>query len=275
MDAGSLLALAHNRGILAQLPPHIQSFAKWFLALTEIPHGPHNPFPLSNQVCAWCRSLSVPFEQDRHGNVCAHVPAHGLPADAPVVAVQAHLDMVHVGAFTPAGAVAVSLEGTVLAAAESTLGADDGFGVALMLDILESHRTFAHGPLELIFTSDEEAGLYGARKLPARDGSVDSPIPVFRFRYFINCDALSGDRVYIGCNGASKHLFTLPVVKNAVENSDRKSGVEIRVGGLKGGHSGCCIHLNRMSAIKVLVRALLFVINGGIEIELSAFSGEN
>jgi dipeptidase D len=271
--SSKMLARAHNRDILAQLAPHFHSFTKWFLAVTEIPHGPHDPFPLSNRVCAWCRSLSVPCEQDAYGNICAHVPAHGLPADAPVVAIQAHLDMVHIGDFCDTGAVDVSLDGTVLTAARSTLGADDGFGVALMLDLLESRTDFPHGPLELIFTADEEVGLYGAGRLPARDGSVDSPLPVFRFRYLINCDALSGDRVYVGCNGASQHSFTVSVATRAIADGGNKRTIEVRIGGLTGGHSGCCIHLNRMSAIKALARALASVVDAGIEIELSAFSG--
>jgi dipeptidase D len=258
---------------LKQLPSRFHSFAKWFLALTEIPHGPFNPFPLSNQICAWCRSLSIPYEQDTYGNICARIPSHDLPATAPIVAIQAHFDMVHIGEFNNSDGINVSLDKTVLFAERSTLGADDGFGVALMLELLERHNELSHGPLELIFTADEEPGLYGVQKLPARDGSVDSPISIFNFRYLINCDSLCGDRVYVGCSGANQYFFRLEATQIIPENPEQKSSMDIHLSGLKGGHSGCCIHLNRMCATKVLARLLKCLISSGIEFELAHFSG--
>jgi dipeptidase D len=269
IDPKEVITSSRNLDILSRLDGNFQCYAKWFLALSETPHGPLNPFPLSNQVCSWLTRLSIRHEQDKVGNICAHIDAHVLPRSSPVVALQAHLDMIHLGEFNCTGGVDITLDGLRLVAERSTLGADDCFGVALMLEIVERQHEFPHGPLELIMTTDEEIGLYGCRELPRRDGTTDTPIPIFKFKYFVNLDSLTGDRVYVGACGAVRFDVTLKVPFC----TSHRGAIEIDLSGLEGGHSGCCIGLNRMNAIRVVARLLQFVVGAGIDFEIAAFAG--
>jgi hypothetical protein len=90
------------------------------------------------------------------------------------------------------GSVDMTLTVTILNASYSTLGADDGFAVALILDLTVHQSEFPYDHLELSFAPDEEVGLYGSRKLPTRDCSVESAISTIHFRYLVKCDFLSG-----------------------------------------------------------------------------------
>lgn len=179
--------------------------------------------------------------------------------------------MVTIGDFLEGGAVEVTLRDNLIIAEKSTLGADDGMGVALMLEVIERREELIHGPMELIFTADEEQCLMGAVKLPKKDGSVDSKISLFQSKYLINCDALNFSKIFIGSCGAN--IYRLEFQVNRTVTDSGKRVIEIDLHGLKGGHSGGCVHLNRMNAVKIIARVLKMVIQKGRTFELVDFVG--
>jgi dipeptidase D len=270
MDVASLISLPRNLEILSRLPDDLKCFGKWFLAISEIPHPTFHCELLSATIASWLRSLNVPFERDTFGNICAPIQSNSLPDTAPVTALQSHIDMVAIGEFLPNGAVEVSLQDGFLVAEKSTLGADDAVGVALMLEIIEHRTEYVHGPMEFIFTVDEEQGLFGMMKLPRRD-ATSSAISPFKSKYLINFDALNFSRIYVGSSGGNIYRMNFSVHPEPV--TPDKSVVELSLSNLRGGHSGGCIGLNRLNAIKVLTRILKSVLAAKIPIELVGIDG--
>ena len=140
MKAEDLL-LPDNLSILSQLPSDeiYQNYFKWFLAITQIHHPTYDCIPIANKVCEWLEKMNTPYERDDYNNIVVRLKSNNFPEDAPVVAIQTHLDMVWVGEQVD-GKIKVDLiknyktpEGKiieVLQANKSTLGADDGFGIA-------------------------------------------------------------------------------------------------------------------------------------------------
>ena len=134
-----------NLEILNQLKKteDYQNYFKWFLAITQIPHPTFKCEEISNKVCEWLQKLNITYERDDSNNLVVRVPPHNFPENSPTVAIQTHLDMVWVGEEVD-GKIKVELiknfknpDGKIidiLKAPKSTLGADDGFGLALCLD---------------------------------------------------------------------------------------------------------------------------------------------
>ena len=139
-------------------------------------------------------------------------------------------------------AIVPEMAGEYLTASGTTLGSDNGIGVATMLAFM-GNTGFDHGPLELLFTIDEETGLTGAAQLDAG---------LLRGRQLINLDSEEGGIVYVGCAGGGDTQLTVPL------GTEPPDGLPLSVAltGLKGGHSGCDIHLQRGNAIQLLGRAL-------------------
>jgi dipeptidase D len=186
---------------------------------------------------------------DPTGNVIVRKPATAGNEKAPVTVVQAHLDMVqeknsdvdHDFAKDP---IAPQLDGDYLKATGTTLGADNGIGVASMLALIDA-KNLPHGPLELLFTMDEETGMTGAGGL---DGNS------LKGRLLLNVDSEEEGELTIGCaGGADTHLY-LPLSTKAPAAGS--AGLKVRLADMKGGHSGIDIHLQRGNAIKLLTRAL-------------------
>jgi len=151
-------------------------------------------------------------------------------------------------------------DGDWIVAPDTTLGSDNGVGVAMMMAVATSDDV-DHGPLELLFTVDEETGLTGAAGL---DGSL------LEGRRLINLDTEEDGAFYIGCAGGSDlhATFDLEQVK-----TERPEQVRLSVKGLRGGHSGVDIHENRANAIKLLARVLKAAMDASIEIDLVSVEG--
>ncbi len=187
--------------------------------------------------------------QDAVGNVVITKPASPGRDGAPTVILQSHLDMVQekragvVHDFTREPLVP-RRDGEYLYATDTTLGADNGIGIAAMLAVLEAD-TLEHPALELVFTVDEERGLAGASGLEAS---------LLTGRRLLNLDSEEEGIFYIGCSGGGDSVLTLPARRDPVPSGS--AALHCVVGGLRGGHSGADIHLQRGNAIQLLVRAL-------------------
>ena len=186
---------------------------------------------------------------DGAGNVIVRKPAVRGHEAAPVTILQSHLDMVQeknadVAHDFATDAIVPQRAGEYLTATGTTLGSDNGIGVATMLAVLEAAH-LVHGPLELLFTIDEETGLTGAAQLDAG---------LLTGRRLINLDSEEEGRLYVGCAGGGETRIAIGVTTSAPGDRDR--AVTLALTGLKGGHSGCDIHLQRGNAICLLARAL-------------------
>lgn len=216
-----------------------------FLAVTRIPRPPKQEEEARAYVLAWAAGRGFETAVDDAGNAVVRVPASAGRESAPTVVLQAHLDMVcERDPDSPndprAGRIEVVRDGDWLTAVGTTLGADNGIGVAGALAAGEDPE-IAHGPLELLFTVSEEQGLDGAKEL---DPALVSG------RVLLNLDGTSDDGFTVGCAG-STHTFT----RFDLRREALPAGHTVLIGvlsGARGGHSGGDIHRGRVNAIKAL-----------------------
>ena len=265
MNAEALLC-PEKVTLLNEIEESGRCFYKWFLALTEIFHGSRECEGLMSQIAVWAQLCG--YEAEISDNVIVKIPANGAPETAPTVALQAHIDMVIMGEVGKDVAMAVEVAEVdgkkVIRAPKSTLGADNGFGVALMLEVMEKSREFVHGPLLMIFTTDEEIALVGASKLP--------PSPELKFDYLVNMDSLAGDKVYVGCAGSRVIDVDLPMAFDPV-SKDEFEFLRISLKGLHGGHSGKFINCGYANAIKWGMRILTALSERRIEYRIVSMEG--
>ncbi|HSM93334.1 MAG TPA: aminoacyl-histidine dipeptidase [Anaeromyxobacteraceae bacterium] len=226
---------------------------RFFLELSRIPRGSKNEAAAARWVMEQARAAGCEVEQDGAGNVLARKRASPGREGAPVVALQSHVDMVceknegtaHDFTRDP---IDVYLDGDQVRARGTTLGADDGMGVAAALAVLAS-RDLAHGPIEALFTVDEETGLSGAQALAPG---------WLRARHLLNLDSEQDGELIIGCAGgidtvATRRLVRAPPVPGRV-------ALRLKVSGLKGGHSGTDIAAGRANALRLLGQVLVAVV---------------
>ncbi|MBI5837374.1 MAG: aminoacyl-histidine dipeptidase [Candidatus Eisenbacteria bacterium] len=222
---------------------------KYFAGLSKIPRGSKNEAAAGAWVLKVAKQLGLEARQDRWGNVVARKPASPGRERTPSVCLQGHLDMVcekrpdlkHDFLKDPLNLVR---DGEWLRADGTTLGADNGIAVASALAIMED-RSLEHGPLEFLFTVDEETGLTGAKGL--EPGFVTS-------RILLNLDSEEETALFVGCSGGRDTNGNWALEWDAAPAGS--VALEITVGGLRGGHSGLEIDKGRGNAIKILGRAL-------------------
>ena len=220
-----------------------------FDAILAIPRASKDEERMRRHVIDAAERAGCGHAVDGAGNVVVRKPAAAGREAAPVTILQSHLDMVQeknadVAFDFAADAIVPRREGDHLYATGTTLGADNGIGVAAMLAVLEA-ADLIHGPLELLFTIDEETGLTGAARLDAR---------LLSGRRLINLDSEEEGILYVGCAGGGDVRLSLGVTPAAAGGGDR--AVTVALTGLQGGHSGCDIHLQRGNAVCLLARAL-------------------
>ncbi|MFN7961543.1 MAG: aminoacyl-histidine dipeptidase [Thermoanaerobaculia bacterium] len=232
---------------VSELDPQI--LWRHFDRILTIPRGSGNEGGMRAFVREVGEKRGLEVRGDATGNLVIAIPASPGREQAPVVVLQAHLDMVneknrdtqHDFDRDPIQPVRA---GEFLRANGTTLGSDNGIGVASMLALTEESG-LAHGPLELLFTIDEERGLTGAKNFdPA----------LIRGRMLINLDSEEEGVLTVGCAGGADSRLRLPLEMTSV--APGSGALEITVLGLKGGHSGVDIHLQRGNAIKILARSL-------------------
>ena len=219
---------------------------KYFEEISSIPRCSKHEEKVAEYVVNVAKKLGHEVMRDDVGNVIVRKKATAYE-NAPMVTLQAHLDMVceknrDVEHDFEKDPIDVYVDGDMVKARGTTLGADNGIGVATCLAIMED-KDIKHGPLEFLFTVDEETGMTGAFGL--KEG-------VLKGKMLINVDTEEFGAVYIGCAGGGNSTLTLPIKYEKVEGK----GMEITIRGLKGGHSGTEIHEGRANSIKLMARLL-------------------
>ncbi len=221
----------------------------YFDRILTIPRGSKEEGPMREYVIGIAESLGLPHEIDATGNVVVCKPGTPGREEAPVTILQAHLDMVqeknsdvtHDWASDP---IRPRMDGEYMTASGTTLGSDNGIGVAAMLAVMES-TNIAHGPLEFLFTIDEETGLTGAQGLDTG---------LLQGRQLINMDSEEEGVLTVGCAGGADSRLTLPLHRAPAPAG--AGALRITLSGLRGGHSGVDIHLQRGNAVQLLARSL-------------------
>lgn len=220
-----------------------------FYALAKIPHPSCGEKAIGDYLENELRRIGLTVHRDECGNIIADKAASVGCEGYPTVILQAHMDMVCVSAdgvvydkYTDP--IRVIEDGEYLRADGTSLGADDGIGVAVIMVILKDN-TLAHGPLRAIFTTEEESSMRGARELDAKWVKGD---------YLINCDSEEVDTITVSSAGGMLVDARLNCERTARREN---TGIyQIEIAGLVGGHSGMDINKNRANAILVMADVL-------------------
>lgn len=235
-----------------------------FLSLCAIPHKSHHEEKISRFLYDWAVSKHLAAIRDAEGNVIIDKPGTPGHEDAPRTILQAHMDMVVVWedgmTFDPLNdTITVINDGKTLKARGTSLGGDDGAGVALAMAILEDEAA-VHGPIRAIFTVDEEDGMSGADALDPKH--LDA-------KYLINLDWEEFGSL---CNSsAGSDMYR---IHRAAEWEDASGkAFTISVSGLVGGHSGASIHLRLANAIRIAARTAKAALDVCPNARLAAFRG--
>jgi dipeptidase D len=238
-----------------------------FDRILEIPRGSKQEDRIRDHVIQVAEQNGLDYRVDAAGNVIVRKPATHDGDEGEITVLQSHLDMVNeknqdVEHDFSRDAIRPRQDGDYLMATGTTLGADNGIGVAAMLAILEADD-IEHGPLELLFTVDEETGLSGAAML---DGDI------IHGRRLINLDTEEEGSIYVGCAGGGDTTVHLDLKWTDPDPGATTLRLELR--GLKGGHSGVDIHLQRGNAIQLLAR-IVAAGGRGLDLRLADFRGGN
>ncbi len=222
----------------------------YFSEISAIPRGSKNEKAVLEYIKKTATAMGLKSKQDKVGNVVVNKPASTGRENASKVVLQVHVDMVceknrDVQHDFLKDGIKFLRDGNFLKADGTTLGSDDGIGVASLLALLED-KTLTHGPIEGLFTIDEETGLTGANHI--EPGFITGTV-------MMNLDSEEEGVLYIGCAGGLDTTMTIPVKRKAV--TGKVAVVNVMIRGLKGGHSGVDIHLGRANAIKLLTRTLM------------------
>ncbi|BDU62722.1 aminoacyl-histidine dipeptidase [Candidatus Borrelia fainii] len=237
---------------------------RYFREISQIPRCSQNLKGISNFIKEEAKKFGYPFKEDSIGNIVVEIKANGCSNMLPII-LQAHTDMVCeknesvVHDFEKDPINIIENNGYFIASG-TTLGADDGIGVAMMLAIMSESLTFKHPALELLFTVDEEIGLIGAIGL---DPNLCSG------KMLINLDGEEEGYFLVGCAGSRLvHINFEPQYRQ----NRKKTGVEILFTGLKGGHSGADIHIDLANSLKLMFFALS-TLRANMEFEIGYISG--
>ena len=238
-----------------------------FATLCAIPRPSKHEAALRTRLRAWADERGLHAAEDAAGNLIIRKPATAGMADRPTVTLQGHLDMVcqkndgidHDFHRDPIRPRLEQRDGAQwLVAAETTLGADNGIGVALALAALEADD-LAHGPLEVLLTVDEEAGMGGARRL--QDDQLEGEL-------LINLDTEEWGALYLGCAGGLDAIASGRWQAEALPAGHVVLNLSVK--GLHGGHSGIDIHRERGHGIKLLIRLLRRLEDDGMALRLAS-----
>ena len=236
-----------------------------FQEISKIPRGSGNEKEISDYLIQFGKSLGLETIQDEALNVIIKKPASKGCENSPVVIIQGHMDMVcekngdKIHDFTK-DPIKLIVDGDYIYADKTTLGGDDGIAVAYAMAILEDN-TLEHPPIEVLITSDEEAGMSGALAIHPEHLSG---------KIVLNVDSEEEGKLLVSCAGGIRTKSTLPIewINKKADNKE----FMIFVKGLKGGHSGTDIHLEKGNSNKLMGR-LLKEISKEINFNLASLNG--
>ncbi|MCQ2413531.1 MAG: aminoacyl-histidine dipeptidase [Clostridia bacterium] len=255
--------MAENEGerILAGKNP--EAVFRFFEEICAVPHGSYHTKALSDRLVAFAQARGLACRQDGANNVVIRKEAAPGYENAPTVMLQGHIDMVaetapDCGKDMLTEGLDLFIDGDCIGARGTTLGADNGIAVAMMLALLDG-KEFAHPALECVFTADEEVGMLGAKALDTSD---------LKSGILINLDSEDEKTFTVGCAGSAQVSCTF--------RGDRepfgKEVLKLTVGGLRGGHSGEQIHEGKANANLVMGR-ILYKIAESAPIRLIGITG--
>ncbi len=250
---------------ILQLAP--QNVWKHFYSLTRIPRPSGHVEQVTEFLVNFGKELGLESFTDEVGNVIIRKPATPGMENRRGVILQAHMDMVPqknndtVHDFTK-DPIETWVDGEWVKAKGTTLGADDGLGVAAAMAVLEA-KDLKHGPLEVLITKDEETGMYGAFGL--KEGTLKGDI-------LLNLDSEQEGELYIGCAGGIDITASLEYKEEAP--ADGFVARKLTLKGLRGGHSGLEINEGRGNANKLLARVVHDLLVE-FDCQLASFEGGN
>ncbi|MBE3121515.1 MAG: aminoacyl-histidine dipeptidase [Thermoplasmata archaeon] len=239
---------------------------KHFDEIRKIPRCSKHEEKIREYIVDFGKKQGLKTKVDAVGNVVILKPATSGMQNKPTVILQGHMDMVceknsDVKFDFSKDPIQLKIKGDLLTADGTTLGADNGIGLAISLAILEDTK-LRHGPIESLYTVDEETGLTGAFAMKS---------DMLTGKIMLNLDSEDFGVLTVGCAGGGDSMIELPVKMQPVNGG--RENIVIKVSGLRGGHSGVDIHEQRGNAIKLLTRMLwkasqkyefyLFDIKGG------------
>lgn len=233
--------------ILKDLKPY--EVFKFFEEISNIPRGSGNEKGISDYLVSFAKVHGLEVVQDSSLNVIIKKPASPEYKDAPIVILQGHMDMVceknadtiHDFEKDP---IKLRIHGDMVYASGTTLGADDGIAVAMLLALLDS-KDIPHPALEVLVTTDEENGMGGAMGLDPQH---------IQGRTLINIDSEEEGKLLVSCAGGIRDNIALPIAWE--KTHENTIAYRIRLRGLKGGHSGAEIHKGRGNSNKIMGRFL-------------------
>jgi dipeptidase D len=239
---------------------------KHFDEIRKIPRCSKHEEKIREYIVNFAKKQGLKTKVDQIGNVVIAKPATSGMEHKPTIILQGHMDMVceknsDVKFDFSKDPIQLKINGDLLTANGTTLGADNGIGLAISLAILEDKKV-RHGPIESLYTVDEETGLTGAFAMKS---------DMLSGKIMLNLDSEDFGVITVGCAGGGDSILELPVKMQAAPGGSEH--IVVKVSGLRGGHSGVDIHEQRGNAIKILTRLLwkasqkyeffLFDIKGG------------
>ena len=220
---------------------------RYFEQISAIPRGSGNEKAVSDYLCRFAEDKGLEYHQDALYNVIIKKPGSAGAEQKPAVMLQGHLDMVceknrdTVHDFTKDG-LKLRLNGSILTAEGTTLGADDGMAVATIMAIMEADN-LKHGPIEGFITADEETTMYGVNHMKAETLTGD---------ILLNLDEETDGKMVIGAAGGINLTATLQYQETPCEAGD--VALKVTLHKLLGGHSGLEINLGRCNDNKAMAR---------------------
>lgn len=236
---------------------------RYFTEISRVPRGSGFNDKISDYLVNFAKEHGLTFVQDASKNVIIYKPATAGYENHTGVILQGHMDMVCVAEDGVSHdfenePLALFVDGDMLGARGTTLGGDDGIAVAYGMALL-ADDTIAHPALEVVITTDEETGMYGAKALDASRLSG---------RFMINADSEDEGVVLVSCAGGIRVSGMLPLTRIPVNGT----AFELKLTGLLGGHSGAEIHKYRTNATYLMAR-LLFDLKKEQDIQLAEYEG--
>lgn len=221
----------------------------YFEELTKIPRCSREEQRISDYLVGVGKQLGLEVIQDEALNVIIKKPGTEGYENSPTVVLQGHMDMVcekndNSNHDFSKDSINIRVDGDLIVADETTLGADNGVAVAIGLALMEEND-ISHPPLELLITSDEETGMTGANQLDTKN---------INGKILINIDSEEEGKILVSCAGGERNLVTIPL--KWIDLKEPLNEYKLEVSGLKGGHSGMEIDKGRGNSNKILGRIL-------------------